>query len=963
MTDRVPHLIAALVAGAIFLAVAPPAAAQQTGAIAGVVVDGGNGETLPGANVSIKETTVGTATDLNGRYKIKELEAGTYDVVFSFVGFQRKTITGVEVTAGATTTLDVTLQPESRQLDEVVVSAEVAKDSEAGLLKSRQKAAAVSDAISAELMNQSGASSAADAMKKVTGVSVTDGQYVQVRGLGGRYTSAQLNGLAIPTASDEKNAVQFDLFSSNLLDNITTNKTFTPDQPGNFAGGLINLNTESYPSDLRVKVSSSVSVNTETHFHDDFLSYPGGDYDWLGFDDGTREIPDFVEQFSPDELSSSLTTIAIQNYLQNGEVGEEGRRLDQASKAFNNVMGPTPRQAPINQSYSAGVGNEIDLFGNPLGFLLNVNYGYSSSYFEGFRGRYRNPIGETELDPETLLDFNKGTTTAKLGGLASANYTVSQNTEIGANFLYSRRGESEASTRFGRWPEQFGSDTTTFFQSRSLRYTERQIYSAQLRGQHLFPGLADTQVEWKTSYSDTQQDEPDVRLMGNRVNVSYEDGAPVDTTRNADPQGFNNPSRIFRDLSEDSYSAKLDVTVPFTGWGESESEVKVGASYKNDTRSFNEQQFLFDPPTVGAGFSGDESDYWSDENMGIVSPDEAFPEFGNTVFSTTDPADTYTGDRTVAAGYAMVDFFITNRFRVVTGARLERTDIQIESEAFTGVDDSEETPGQVETTDVLPSLNAIYSVREDMNLRLAASQTLARPTFRELAPFARTPFILGEIIIGNPGLDRTLIRNVDLRWEWFPAPGEIVAASVFAKDFSGAIEVELLESTNGQRSWDNTDAEVYGAELEVRTGLDRLSPALENFTAGTNLSLIHSEAQSPGSAGGTRPLEGQSPYTFNFDLTYDNPETGTTAGVYFNTFGERLTALGRGIRPNVFEQPFNQINVTFSQRFMEHWTVDASVDNLLGDTSLETHTLGGNDITYNRQPRGRSISVGLSYQL
>jgi outer membrane receptor protein involved in Fe transport len=978
MTDRVPHLIAALVAGAFFLAAAPPAAAQQTGAIAGVVVDGGNGETLPGANVSLKETTVGTATDLNGRYKIKELEPGTYDVVFSFVGFQRKTVTGVEVTAGATTTLDVTLQPESRQLDEVVVSAEVAKDSEAGLLKKRQKAAAVSDAISAELMSQSGASSAADAMKKMTGASVTDGKYVNVRGLGGRYTNAQLNGLELPTASADKNAVQFDLFSSNMLDNISTSKTFTPDQPGDFAGGLINLNTESYPSDLVFKVSSSVSVDTRTHFNDDFLSYPGGDYDFLGIDDGTRDIPSFIRDLPEDQIPTSPEStkrrvgdeIDENGWTRLDQLGENSlaRRVHDLSRSFNNVMGPESGRAPINQSYSIGIGNEVDLFGNPLGFLLDVNYGYSSSgYDDGFSGLYRAPQQEGSLDQELLVDQALNTTEASLGGLFSANYTLARNHEIGTNVLYSRRGESESSQRSGQWFEQFGSDTTVVFQDRNLRYTERQIYSTQLRGKHLFPSLSNFEAEWKVSFSDTRQEEPDTRIFGNLLRLQVRDGQVQDSTYTVDLNGFSNPTRFYRDLSEDSYNAKLDLTLPFD---EGQSRIKIGGAYRDESREFAERSFVFDPQGAGVrNFEGDPFDYFAEDNRGILDietlrPGSRFeaedPVFGLIPFEDTETSDSYSGDRTIGAAYAMADLQVTDWFRVVGGARVERTDLQVSSPALPDTSDR----GQVEVTDVLPSMNLVFQLQDNMNLRAAATRTLARPTFREIAPFVRRPFVLGETIIGNPELDRTLITNVDVRWEWFPAPGEIVAVSAFGKDLQNAIEVNLLPTTNGQRSWANTDARVFGAEFEVRTRLDRIDPALEHFTVGTNLSLVQSEAEVTGVEDDfTRQLQGQSPYTFNFDVTYDNPEDGTTIGLYYNTFGERLTALGLPPKPNVFEQPFHQLNVNLSQRFMDHWTLSASVDNLLGDTSEEVHTFGDRQFDYLISPRGREISIGLSYEL
>ena len=970
-----------------------PAAAQDaapsdtiaSGSVTGVVVEAGGGGPLPGANVVIKGTTQGTSTDLNGRYRLTGLAPGAYDLVFSFVGFQQKTVTGVEVTAGEPTELDISLREEAAQLEEVVVSAEVAGDSKSGLLKKRQKAASMSDAISAELMSQSGASSAAAAMKKVTGASVMEGKYVHIRGLGGRYTNAQLNGLSLPTASADKNAVQFDLFSSSILDNITTSKTFTPDQPGDFAGGLINLNTESYPTNLTLSVSTSMSVDTKAHFGGNFMTYKGGDYDFLGFDDGTREIPSFVRNLPADQIPTNPETIKRQireevdaagatSFDQLGE-NSLARRVHQLSRSFNSTLGPRAGTAPVNQSYSIGIGNETDVLGNPLGFVFNVNYGYSSSgYSDGFTGLWRAPQEEGRLDSELLVDEALGTTEASVGGLLSANYTVAQNHEIGTNVMYSRRGESEASQRSGRWPEQFGADTTVVFQDRNLRYTERQLYSAQLRGKHFFPSLGDAQIEWKASVSDTRQEEPDTRIFGNLLRLNVEDGQVVDSSYTVDLNGFSNPTRFYRDLSEDSYNAKLDLSVPFNAFGAGRrSNVKFGGTYRSDSRSFSERTFVYDPQGSGVDrFTGAPNDFFADDNVGIVGFEtlregtqfEAEePIFGLVPFEDTEPQDSYTGDRTVAAGYAMVDLQVTDRLRLIGGARLERTDLEIQTEGLVQVPDtSGATPGEINVTDLLPSLNVVYQLQDDMNLRAAATRTLARPTFREIAPFVRRPFVLGETIIGNPQLDRTLIANLDLRWEWFPSPGDIVAVSVFAKDFQGAIEVNLLETTNSQRSWSNTDARLFGAEFEVRTRLDRFSSALEHVSVGTNLSLTQSRAEVPNSDL-TRELEGQSPYTFNLNVTYDNPESGTTTGLYYNTFGERLTALGLPPKPNAFEQPFHQLNFNFSQRLMDHWTVSASVENILGDTSTEVHPFSGRQFNRQVSPKGREISLGLSYEL
>ena len=281
----------------VLLGAAPGAVVAQDdadpGAVAGVVVEAGRGEPLPGANVTIRGTSAGTSTDLEGRYRIDDMEPGTYALVVSFVGFQQKTITGVEVESGRATTVDVALVEETEQLEEVLVQAQAARDSEAGLLKKRAKAAAVVDAISAETIGKSGSSTAAGAIEKVTGASITEGKFVNVRGLGGRYVNAQLNGADLPSASPNSNSAPLDLFPAGLLDNIVTSKTFTPEDPGNFTGGNVDLSTKSFPKTRTFSFSTSVTYHSEVRF-DDILRQNGG----------MERVPDIVPSLPDGELTA-----------------------------------------------------------------------------------------------------------------------------------------------------------------------------------------------------------------------------------------------------------------------------------------------------------------------------------------------------------------------------------------------------------------------------------------------------------------------------------------------------------------------------------------------------------------------------------------------------------------------------------------------------------------------------------
>jgi TonB-dependent receptor len=586
---------------------------------------------------------------------------------------------------------------------------------------------------------------------------------------------------------------------------------------------------------------------------------------------------------------------------------------------------------------------------------MNVSYKRSASFYDdGFTGRYEPPSGgENEtLPPAIQLDDSRGTEEAQLGAVFNLNYNLTQNNSLSADVIFSNVGTATSRFQSGPWPRE----NTFRFDNRTLTWSERRLLSTQVRGEHLLPSLGNTTVEWDAAFSDTQQEEPDSRFFANQAVIVAQD-----TILGTSSAGFSEPRRVFRDLSESSYSGKLDISVPLPRWSGSRGTLKIGGAYKTDERSFNERIFVANPSSQ-VRFTGDEEEYFSDANVGVIRDDAGNVEALGHVFSEqTQSSSIYDGDRTIAAGYAMVDLPITSSFRIVGGARLETTDLEVVSR------DTSAGIGRIDEADLLPALNLVYNVQDNMNVRAAVSRTLARPTFREISPFERLNGINLDFVIGNPNLGRTLITNTDLRWEWFMRPGEILAISTFYKVMDDPIEEVLLGSTNGQETWDNSDqAEVYGAEFEARIRLDRLNGAFQYFTFGGNLSLVQSSvdiSEREATEDESRSLQGQSPYTVNADLSYNNPESGTSAGVYFNVFGERLTEVALRATPDVFEQPFTQLNATFSQRFMDHWTVSASVENILGDEFREVQEFQGETFVFQEYEEGRTISLGLSYEL
>ena len=917
---------------------AAPALAQDTstkpGTISGVVVDKKNGKSLPGATVSIKGTTTGTTTDVKGRYRLTGVEAGTYKILFSFVGFQDKTITGVTVKPGETTTLDVTMAEQTAQMEEVVVEAEAARGSEAGMLKERAKAASVTDAISAETIGKSGSSSAADAVKKVTGASVTDGKYVNVRGLGGRYVNAQLNGAELPSSSPNKNAVPLDLFPAGLLDNIVTSKTFTPDKPGNFTGGNVNLQTKSFPEERTLTLSTSLTYDSEVQF-DDVLQQNGK----------VGSVPDFRS------LVDDFPTLPGDRTLPDDISGEE-EVLDAATQAFNKGgMTPSLQSGNINQGYSASFGDQFEVFGDmALGLVTGAQYSRGS---DASRDRVAAAAGTSSPD-EVSADYRftgeSGTETESYGGIANFSLKPASNHEVAVNTLLNRSNERSAVFQSGPQPSD---DDNRTFRQRRVEPIERTIWNVQGKGEHLLGGSGSPRLTWNSSYSKTTQDESDVRFF-------TDDVATDGSNANLSVSEYVDPTRYFRNLSEFTWSNDLALSLPFNF-----GSVKVGGSYLYRERDIDERRFIFEEREIS--YAGAPNIFF-DECAGTVEPGEcdegpyqgsSSQRRGTVIQENTRTQNNVVGDRTVGAGFAMIDAGVpgVSKLRFIGGLRVEYTDQSIEAQ--------DGNQGGFEETDLLPSGNLVYELRDDMNLRGAYGRTVARPTFREFSPSTYYDPRRQELVDGNPQLDRTIVDNFDLRWEWFPGRGELFAVSGYFKSFDAPIERVISDQAlNREVDYENQkSARVFGAEFEARKRLGFLADPLRYVEVGGNLTLTESSVTAPNGEDLGRPLVGQSSYLVNADVSYDNPEMGTTVSVFYNYFDDRLDTIERQNQPNQFERGRHTIDLIASQSLMYGIDLKLSIKNVLNEEVEVYQPFEARDFTTLRYKEGRTVSIGVSYNL
>ncbi|MCB9247326.1 MAG: TonB-dependent receptor [Ignavibacteriales bacterium] len=929
---------------------------QNFGKITGTIVDKDFGDALIGANVFIEGTTRGAATDIEGNYSIEGIEPGIYKITYSMVGFQKQTISDLEIKPQENLKLDIVLSTEAFETEEVVISAKSLTNTEGALLAKRQKSASVSDAISAEAMSNSGSSDAADAMKKVTGASVVGGKYVYVRGLGERYSSTTLNGAELPSADPDKKSFQLDLFPASLLDNITTVKTFTPDKPGTFTGGLVDVTMKSFPEKFSFNFSTSTGYNTMATFNDNFILPNSGGTDWLGIDDGTRKLPDLL----------SNSNIDIPRYT-SVKTKEEALYLDGLSKSFNTHMTPVAAKAGMNSGMSISAGNQFDFANQTFGYLASLTWSQKYSYYDnGEIGRYKLPgtVSDIEyLNPERQFNDEKGVQEANWGAIVSLSMKNDSYGQFKGSYLRTQSGESTARYITGKWSDI---PSTATYETRVLQYVQRGLDTYQFEGDHFIKAFSNLKMDWKLSYSMNEQDEPDLRYFSDHWTVKASTG---DITYQSPSSLYPPPIRYFRNLKENSFTGNLNFMLPFDLIDGNKAKFQFGAAFNNVDRSYIQRRFEYEADAIRfSDYKGDIDAFFN--TVGILDTSNSYFDFGNVIGESKSLKNKFNGDQKTTAGYIMFDLPIIQDLRFIGGLRLESTEMN----AISG--DETLPKGHLNNTDLLGSVNFIYALSENMNLRLAYSNTVARPTFRELAPYTNFEFVGDYLFVGNADLKRTLIRNYDVRWEWFTNPGELIAVSGFYKSFTDPIEKYQNNSIpNGLLSVQNVDkASLYGLEFEIRKNLGIVGSFLNNFSLGTNLSLVHSETEIPETeyflieisdptASKTRPFMGQSPYLLNLSLGYDNYDLDFNAGIFYNIFGDRLAIVTEGANPDVYERGRGDLDFKISKGLFDLLNLSFTAKNLLDSDVKFSQEFKGTDYNYYKYRNGRTFSLSLKLKI
>ena len=940
--------------------------AAQKGAISGTVYDP-DGFPMLGATVIIEGSTVGAQTDfIEGKYQF-QAEPGTYTLVASYIGFGDQTITDVEVSANETTILDITFGEDTGvelALD-VTVTAQALERGEVAVLKLRENSDKVQDIISSQEIQRLGAGTAAAALTKVTGTTVVDGKYVYVRGLGDRYSATTLNGLRLPSIDPYRNSAQLDLIPTNLLDNIVASKTFTPDLPGDFTGGSVNIKLKALPERFTFGVSVATAYNTQSNLADDFLTFNAGNRAGLGFNDGTLDRPGILNDPRIAELGI-LDRSSARNARQDDATAA---LLDQTVNSFSNGFGLQRKNTPLDYSISANIGNQFNIGTMPVGLFATLSYSRDySQYKNGVRANYINPITSSRLQEEFNLRDDQSIEAPKLGGMLGLSLRPSAASTINLYGIYSHQAFIEARSLIGASNEYgLGGTEDNYFASQTSSFLSRDLRNYVVEGQHVLKGLGNTKIEWAGNYVDSEQNEPDLRFLAYTVNGGFPQINPAQLIL---------PSHFYRDLSDNSYQGKVDITVPFLQAKSRGNAIKFGGLFNTKDRDFNETTYMYENRSgISYGTAnGDPEVYFGKDNIGIIGGEPGNNQIGLYITDNTRLANSYVGQYDIYAGYGMVTYEVSPRFRVIGGLRLEGTQIDIVSDQAALALNPEDYEAHIDTLALLPALNLIYKVKEGQNIRASFSQTIARPNMREVAPFGSFGFIGEPPVFGNPDLTLTSIDNYDLRYEIFPNAGEVVALSGFYKHFRDPIVVTFRNAGEQQFTWTNSEtASLYGVELEFRKSLGFIGSSFTNFTFSSNLSYIQSvqdiDEQEYENAldydpdfPRTRQFNGQSPWIVNANLGYATQESGWDVFASFNYFADRLTSIGAVGASDIFERGRSTLDLNLTKK-VNNITFSARARNLLNPQYETFSEFKGAEYIFSSYERGRELSLGISYGL
>jgi len=910
---------------------------SQKTVLEGKVTDAQTGRPLTGVSVMIKSTNRGTSTDLEGRYTLNFSITSKISLVFSYNGVTQQ-VDDIEIKSGTLTTQDLSLTQKGKTEEAVIVrtTSTARKETAASLITFQKNTNTVASVISAEAIRRSPDRNTGEVLKRTPGASLIDGKFLVVRGLADRYNQAMINGILLTSTEPDRKTFSFDIIPAQMIDNIVINKAFVPELPGEWAGGLIQVNTKDIPAKNFFNIQIGSGFNTQT-IGKDFYKAKGGNTDWLGIDDGTRSL-------GAGYTIKSNFTLATQ------------AEKNQIGKSLNNDWSAKPVSVIPNVSFQANGGFTGTLLGKKVGGILGVNYSKNLRYTD-ITNRFQS-ISGGRFTEEFNYEDNRYTTETTLGGIASLSVQLNSANKISGKVIVNVNTNNYAIQRSG-----VDNTIREDVLGGELVFSQNTFFTTQLGGEHLI--VPKLKLKWYGAFNILDSYSPDQRRYQYRRPI----GSPnayqflVGSTL-AQESG----SRVFQTLSDYIYTAGGDAAYDFTLFDKKQT-VKAGYMLQVKDRLFDAQLFanflerdnaavrqlpidqIFAPGNFGDG--SNTSNLFSFNSIN----NRNFRYMANTILN---------------AGFIQFDNQLSNKLRVVWGLRVEDFDQLLGS-----VKQWDPRHKNTRQTDFLPGVNATIKLDSKTNLRLSGSQTVIRPEQRELANLTLYDFELNSAVQGNSALVRNKVTNLDLRYELYPRSGEVFTAGVFYKYFANPVEQVLLQGGQIFTYINAEKATAYGVEMEIRKKLDVVD-VLKNFTIQANAAYVKSEVSASGRANFIkRPLQGQSPYLINIGLLYDLEKAGLNATLLFNQIGQRIYLVGQvdadsgdGI-PNIWEAPRPVLDLQIGKKIIQKkGEIRLSISDILNQTQYfyqnadkKTSFQKNKDAYRFTRRYGSTVSVTFNYSL
>ncbi len=903
------------------------------GTVSGIVRSAETQKPIANAQIYISGLVKQIKTNAKGEFRLEKVPVGQYSLSVLHPAFNSKVLENIKISKNKQTTLSLDITPVGVDLPEYVVLEPFLSGSIASVIEEQKSNAGVSNVLGSEQIQRNGDSTVASALKRVSGLTLVEGKYVFILGLGERYTTILVNGSIVPSPDPTRRVVPLDLFPTSILDSLLVSKAYLPSLPGEFAGGTIELRTRGVPEDFFFNFSGKIGGTEGTTFAKG-LAYHGGSTDYLGMDDGTRALPNSLEQASAVGTVTPQSRFNPDGYT-NAQTEKFGEDLSQHWDVSPTRIGPDGR-------IQISMGDLFTIGDFSFGYLGAARWNQTYNIQNEIRREYATSENNALVN---IKDFRVDRTLREvdLNGYLALEARYQDNHKIFTKFMAIRQSIDEA--RIG----QGFTDAESYDIRRTLlKWKENQLFNSQLGGEHLFPELNELEFKWLYTNSEARRDAPNER----HYRYDSDSSGQYSFSTKADNNQVN-----FSTLIDKSETWRYDIKLPITIYQDVDMALQTG--FMNIDRTRNSQIRRYNFTSFGPD-SGNPTVLAQTSLEDVLSPTYIGTN-GFQLRESTRVTDSYQARQNILAFYGQVDLTFFDTLKLNGGMRWERNNQVVETVQL--FSDNTNTPkSELKKSDLLPAITGTWVISDKQQLRASWSKTISRPDFRELSPAPFTDPVSNAETKGNPNLIQTSISNYDARWEYYFSPKENFSAGFFWKDLQNPIEKVFTPGTGGLLSFQNSEAAtVYGIELEVLKNLDFIHPALEYFYAGSNYTWSKSKVTlTPenllAQTSSSRPLQGQSPHVFNAQLGYDNPDMGTQVTLLYNIAAARIIQAGVLGAPDFYQQPFNQLDFVYRQRFTDWMSINFRMKNLLDDTSIVKQ---GDKIT-RMYTKGRSYSLTLA---